>query len=74
MSSRINRQSFSFFFVHSFIACYFGEDLVNLVQGGQRKIRHLKAGDKIWSLSSDGHRWIEDEIMCVPHAGPNTPS
>jgi hypothetical protein len=29
---------------------------------------HLKPGD--WTLSDDGQRMIEDEIMCIPHAGP----
>lgn len=52
------------------LACYFGDDYVNLVQGGQRQIRNLKVGDCVWSLSHDGHQLIEDEIMSIPHAGP----
>ncbi len=52
------------------IACYFGDDYVNLVEGGQRRISHLKPGDRVWTLSDDGQRMIEDEIMCIPHAGP----
>jgi len=56
------------------IDCYFGDDYVNLVAGGQRRISSLKAGDRVWTLSKDGKRLIEDEIMFIPHAGPNTPS
>jgi hypothetical protein len=47
---------------------------VNLVEGGQRRIGSLKVGDRVWTLSNDGQHLIEDEIFCIPHAGPNIPS
>ncbi|CAF0862856.1 unnamed protein product [Adineta steineri] len=53
-------------------ACYFGDDYVNLVHGGQRRIGSLEAGDRIWTLSQDGQHLFEDEIMVIPHAGSNT--
>ncbi len=56
------------------IACYFGDDYVNLVQGGRRRIGSLQVGDRVWTLSNDGKHLIEDEIFCIPHAGPTTPS
>ncbi len=34
----------------------------------------LKVGDRVWTLSNDGQHLIEDEIFCIPHAGPNIPS
>jgi hypothetical protein len=56
------------------IACYFGDDYVNLIEGGRQQISSLKAGDRVWTLSNDGKQLIEDEIMVIPHAGPKTPS
>ncbi|CAF3662595.1 unnamed protein product [Adineta steineri] len=52
--------------------CYFGDDYVDLVHGGRRRIRNLKAGDRVWTLINDGKNFVEDEIMIIPHAGPNT--
>jgi hypothetical protein len=45
---------------------------VNLVGGGQRSIEHLKVGDRVWSLSPDGHSFIEDEIILLMHNEPYT--
>ncbi|CAF2091005.1 unnamed protein product [Rotaria magnacalcarata] len=55
-------------------ACYFGQDYVDLVEGGRRQISRLKTGDQVWTISHDGKRLIQDEIMCIPHAGPTTPT
>lgn len=41
------------------------------MDGGRRQIRNLRAGDRVWSLSSDGSQLVEDEIMCIAHAAPN---
>jgi len=54
------------------IACHFGVDYVNLVEGGKRRISNLKPGDRVWTLSEDGQQLIEDEVMYIPHAGPTT--
>ncbi|CAF3763647.1 unnamed protein product [Rotaria sp. Silwood1] len=56
------------------IACYFGEDFVNLVEGGRRQIGSLKTGDRVWTISNDGKGLIKDEIILIPHAGPTIPS
>ncbi|CAF1332023.1 unnamed protein product [Rotaria sp. Silwood1] len=55
-------------------ACYFGEDYVNLVEGGRRQISSLKTGDRVWTISNDGKRLIKDEIIIIPHAGPTIPT
>ncbi|CAF2080502.1 unnamed protein product [Rotaria magnacalcarata] len=52
--------------------CYFGEDYVNLVEGGQRTIKNLLVGDRIWTLSNDGKHLIDDEIILMLHAEPKT--
>jgi hypothetical protein len=44
------------------------------VEGGRRRIGSLKVGDRVWTLIDDGEHLIEDEIFCIPHAAPNTPS
>src|ERR1700722_1508011 len=67
----ISKEEYYFFLC---IACHFGEDYVNLIEGGRRQISGLKAGDRVWTISNDGKRLIKDEIMCIPHAGPTTPS
>ncbi|CAF1278499.1 unnamed protein product [Rotaria sordida] len=54
--------------------CYFGEDYINLVEGGRRQIGNLKTGDRVWTISNDGKRLIEDEIIVIPHAGPTIPA
>ncbi|UJR12604.1 hypothetical protein I4U23_016779 [Adineta vaga] len=56
------------------LSCYFGKDYVNLVEGGRRHISQLKVGDRVWTLSHDGEHIIEDEIMFIGHAVPNTPT
>ncbi|CAF4548875.1 unnamed protein product [Rotaria socialis] len=56
----------------NFTRCYFGEDYVNLVDGGQRAIKNLLVGDRIWTLSSDGRHLIDDEIILMLHAEPKT--
>lgn len=56
----------------SHLACYFGDDYVHLIEGGQRQIKNLQVGDRVWGLTDNGQRLIEDEIMCIPHAGPST--
>ena len=55
-----------------YLACYSGDDYAHLAGGGQRQIKNLQVGDRVWGLSDDGQRLIEDEIMCIPHAGPNS--
>ncbi|CAF4975039.1 unnamed protein product [Rotaria sp. Silwood1] len=55
-------------------ACYFGEDFVNLVEGGRRQIGSLKTGDRVWTISNDGKGLIKDEIILIPHAGPTIPT
>lgn len=55
-----------------YLACYSGDDYAQLVGGGQRLIKNLQVGDRVWGLSNDGRHLIEDEIMCIPHAGPTT--
>lgn len=70
-----------FFLVNTFIiwisasggGCFDGKDLVNLVDGGQRAIEHLKVGDRIWSLSPDGQSLIPDEVIMMMHNGPDQP-
>ena len=54
-------------------SCFYGKDKVNLIDGGQRSIEHLQVGDRVWSISSDGHSFIEDEIILSMHNGPNKP-
>lgn len=49
--------------------CFFGKDRVRLVDGGTRLIEDLQSGDRVWSLASDGKRWIEDEIIMIMHRG-----
>ena len=67
----VSKEEYYFFLC---IACYFGEDYVNLVEGGRRRISSLKTGDLVWTISNDGKRLIKDEIMVIPHAGPTIPS
>jgi len=55
-------------------SCYSGEDTVNLVGGGQRRIRDLKVGDRIWSLNHRGTQLIEDEVFMMADNGPKKPS
>lgn len=62
------------FFYLSYIACYYGQDYVNLVAGGRRQISRLKVGDQVWTISNDGKRLIQDEIICILYIGLNTPS
>jgi hypothetical protein len=45
--------------------------MVNLIDGGQRSIEHLKVGDQIWSISPDGKSFIKDEIILMMHNEPN---
>jgi hypothetical protein len=45
--------------------------MVNLVDGGQRSIKSLKVGDRIWSLSHDGNSLIEDEVVLMMYNGLN---
>jgi len=71
VTSFVSKGEYCFFLC---IACYFGGDYVNLVEGGQRRISNLKAGDRVWTLDRDGKRLIEDEIMVIPHAGPDIQS
>jgi hypothetical protein len=52
-------------------SCFFGKDMVNLIDGGQRSIEQLKVGDQIWSISSDGNFIIKDEIILMMHNEPN---
>jgi len=51
-------------------SCYSGEDLVELVDGGKRSIKHLKVGDEIWSIGFDGKSLIKDEIILMMHHQP----
>ena len=56
------------------VACYFGGDYVSLVDGGQRQIKNLKVGDRVWSLDAAGTTLVQDEIIVIPHAGPSSSS
>ncbi len=51
--------------------CYYGEDRVDLVNGGQRSIKELKVGDQIWSINKPKSEIIQDEIVLMMHNGPN---
>ncbi len=52
-------------------SCFYGKDMVNLIDGGQRSIEELKVGDRIWSISPDGNYFIKDEIILMMDNGPN---
>lgn len=56
------------------LGCYSGEDYVSLVQGGQRLIKNIQAGDRIWTLSHDGKTLIQDEIIAMLHSETKTKS
>jgi len=45
--------------------------MVNLIDGGQRSIEQLKVGDRVWSVSSDGTKLIQDEIILMMHNEPH---
>ncbi|CAF4199628.1 unnamed protein product, partial [Adineta steineri] len=51
--------------------CFYGEDLVSLIGGGQRRIKNLKIGDKVWSISGHHYDLVEDEIVLMMHNEPN---
>jgi len=51
--------------------CYYGEDRVDLVNGGQRYIKELKVGDQIWSIKKKKSEIIKDEIVLMMHNDPN---
>lgn len=51
--------------------CFHGDDRVRLVDGGTRLIQDLEVGDRVWSLTSDGKQWIDDEIVMIMHTGRN---
>ncbi|CAF2535493.1 unnamed protein product [Rotaria sp. Silwood2] len=53
-------------------SCYFGEDLVNLADGGYRCINKLQVDDRIWSLDKDGKTFVEDEMILIMHAESNS--
>ncbi|CAF1678589.1 unnamed protein product, partial [Adineta ricciae] len=52
-------------------SCFYGNDRVNLVAGGQRFIKDLKVGDQIWSMTPYEKSLIQDEIVMMMHNGPN---
>jgi len=55
---------------HRWIAlCFFGDDIVRLVDGGYRSIAKLKSGDRVWSIDEKG-KMIEDEIVLMAHMEP----
>jgi hypothetical protein len=54
--------------------CFYGADQVSLVGGGRRSIEDLRAGDRVWSMSVDGLKWIEDEIVMMMDTGHNQSS
>lgn len=62
------------FIKYLILGCYSGEDHVSLVEGGQRQIKNLKLGDRIWSLAPDYVTLIEDEVILMPHSEPKTTS
>lgn len=49
--------------IFSMSLCFYGNDMINLVSGGQRSISHLKVGDRVWSINHDGTSLFEDEVM-----------
>jgi len=55
-------------------SCYFGGDLVNLINRGYRRIDDLQVGDRIWSLAQDGKTLVEDEMILMMHAESNSTS
>ena len=57
-----------------YLACFYGKDRVNLVEGGQRAIENLKVGDRIWSTNHDGTALFEDQVMLMADNGPNKTS
>ena len=61
-------------FLFLIIACYFGEDYVNLLEGGRRQISSLKVGDRVWTRSDDGKHLTADEIFLIAHFASTTPS
>ena len=45
--------------------CYWGEDFVESIDGKSIRIKDLKVGDRIKSLTSDGKSFVEDEILLM---------
>ena len=70
--SRLRERKLNIFFLK--IGCYFGNDYVNLVEGGRRQIKYLKVGDRVRTLSSNGQHIIEDEVFYIPHVAQTTSS
>jgi hypothetical protein len=62
---------YSIYLIKYILACLYGKDQVNLIDGGQRSIQNLKVGDRVWSLSPDGDSLIEDEILLMAQSEPN---
>jgi hypothetical protein len=49
----------------------YGGDSIDLIDGGGRLISKLKVGDRIRSISLDGNKIIDDEIVLMLHNEPN---
>ena len=59
--------------IHCFVApsCFYGKDLVSLVNGEQRRIEDLQVGDRVWSIDHQKNRLVEDKIVRMMHNEPN---
>ncbi|UJR14333.1 hypothetical protein I4U23_001329 [Adineta vaga] len=52
-------------------SCYYGGDLIHLLDGTYKRIDQLQVGDRLWSLTKDGKRIIEDEMILMMYADAN---
>ncbi|CAF0740287.1 unnamed protein product [Adineta ricciae] len=55
-------------------SCYYGADIVRLLNGNYRRIDQLKVGDRLWTLAKDGRTLIEDEMILMMIAEANASS
>ena len=55
-------------------SCYYGADIVRLLNGSYRQIDQLKVGDRLWTLAKDGRTLIEDEMILMMIAETNASS
>jgi len=53
-----------------FLACFYGEDEVRLINGDIKTISELRSGMKVYSMNSR-NEIIEDEIIMMLHRDPN---
>jgi hypothetical protein len=53
-----------------FLACFFGEDEVHLVNGGTKKVSELRSGMKVYSMNGQ-NKLTNDEVILILHREPN---